>query len=246
MHGCSAAAALATHPCLPSPRRAQEVALDYIGKRGSTIGATRDARIQYARELLQKELLPHIGMEEFCETKKAYFFGYVVHRLLLVALGRREEDDRDHYGNKRLDLGGPLLANLFRQLFRRARHRAGLGGSGRQPAREPPGHSGKPMGQLQAAAGITLRATCIMSVGGPVCPVQEAEQGCAGVRAKVCRQGQGHQPHLGNQQGHNHARSEVRRGERIRELSSTSPSRSDGRALHASAGIRWRPATGAW
>lgn len=35
-----------------------------------------------------------------------------------MALGRREEDDRDHYGNKRLDLGGPLLANLFRQLFR--------------------------------------------------------------------------------------------------------------------------------
>lgn len=53
-----------------STARNQEVALDYIGKRGSTIGATRDARIQYARELLQKELLPHIGMEEFCETKK--------------------------------------------------------------------------------------------------------------------------------------------------------------------------------
>mgnify|MGYP001811012593 CR=1 FL=1 len=51
-------------------------------------------------------------------TPQAYFFGYVIHRLLLVALGRREEDDRDHYGNKRLDLGGPLLANLFRQLFR--------------------------------------------------------------------------------------------------------------------------------
>lgn len=46
------------------------MALDYIGKRGSTIGATRETRIQYARELLQKELLPHIGMEEFCETKK--------------------------------------------------------------------------------------------------------------------------------------------------------------------------------
>jgi DNA-directed RNA polymerase II subunit RPB2 len=36
-----------------------------------------------------------------------------------VALGRREEDDRDHYANKRLDLGGPLLASLFRQLFRK-------------------------------------------------------------------------------------------------------------------------------
>jgi len=39
--------------------------------------------------------------------------------LLLCSLGRRPEDDRDHYGNKRLDLGGPLLAQLFRQLFRK-------------------------------------------------------------------------------------------------------------------------------
>ncbi|GAB4814750.1 hypothetical protein N2152v2_001796, partial [Parachlorella kessleri] len=101
------------------PIQSQEVALDYIGKRGSTIGATKDKRIQYARDLLQKELLPHIGIEPFCETKKAYFFGYIIHRLLLVALGRREEDDRDHYGNKRLDLGGPLMANLFRALFRK-------------------------------------------------------------------------------------------------------------------------------
>jgi DNA-directed RNA polymerase II subunit RPB2 len=43
----------------------------------------------------------------------------MVQRLLLVHLGRREQDDRDHYANKRLDLGGPLLANLFRQLFRK-------------------------------------------------------------------------------------------------------------------------------
>lgn len=50
---------------------------------------------------------------------QAYFFGYMVQRLLLVALGRRDEDDRDHYANKRLDLGGPLLASLFRQLFRK-------------------------------------------------------------------------------------------------------------------------------
>ena len=38
---------------------------------------------------------------------------------MLVALKRRKEDDRDHYANKRLDLGGPLLAQLFRQLFRK-------------------------------------------------------------------------------------------------------------------------------
>jgi hypothetical protein len=39
-------------------------------------------------------------------------------RLMLVALSRRHEDDRDHYSNKRLDLGGPLLAGLFFTLFR--------------------------------------------------------------------------------------------------------------------------------
>ncbi len=50
-----------------------QVALDYIGKRG---------------EILQRELLPHVAIGEFSETKKAYYFGYMVHRLLLVCLSR--------------------------------------------------------------------------------------------------------------------------------------------------------------
>lgn len=75
--------------------------------------------MRYAREILQKELLPHVGILEFTETKKAYFFGYMIHRLLLAALKRRECDDRDHFGKKRLDLGGPLLGMLFRGLFRK-------------------------------------------------------------------------------------------------------------------------------
>jgi len=97
----------------------RDVALDYIGKRGSVVGLTRDKRIEYARDILQKELLPHAGVNRDGETKKAFFLGYMVHRTLLCALGRRPQDDRDHYGNKRLDLAGPLLASLFRQLFRR-------------------------------------------------------------------------------------------------------------------------------
>jgi DNA-directed RNA polymerase II subunit RPB2 len=53
------------------------VALDYIGKRGATVGVTREKRIKYAKEILQKEMLPHVGVGEFCETKKAYYFGWV-------------------------------------------------------------------------------------------------------------------------------------------------------------------------
>jgi DNA-directed RNA polymerase II subunit RPB2 len=94
-----------------------EVALDYIGKRGPTIGATKDQRIQTAKTILKEEFLPHVSTDAFCETQKAYFFGYMIHRLMSSVLGRRHYDDRDHYGNKRLDLAGPLLGNLFRQLF---------------------------------------------------------------------------------------------------------------------------------
>ncbi len=60
------------------------MALDYIGKRGSAIGVPRDKRMQYAREILQRELLPHVAIGEYCETKKAYFYGYMIHRLLLA------------------------------------------------------------------------------------------------------------------------------------------------------------------
>lgn len=95
----------------------REVALDFIGKRGNSQGVTRDKRIKYARDIMQKELLPHISQVEGSETRKAFFLGYMVHRLLQCALGRREVDDRDHFGKKRLDLAGPLLAGLFRMLF---------------------------------------------------------------------------------------------------------------------------------
>lgn len=98
----------------------QNVALDYIGKRSAPVGTPREKRIKMARELLAKEVLPHIGTQEFCETKKGYFVGYIVQRLLLVALGRKPADDRDHYGKKRMDLSGPLLASLFRTLFKKA------------------------------------------------------------------------------------------------------------------------------
>ncbi|KAE9974425.1 DNA-dependent RNA polymerase II [Venturia inaequalis] len=105
-------------PCLEEAFVIQEreVALDWIGKRGSQAGGM-EKRLRYARDILQKEFLPHISQKEGSETRKAFFLGYIVHRLLQVALGRREEDDRDHFGKKRLDLAGPLMAMLFRQMF---------------------------------------------------------------------------------------------------------------------------------
>lgn len=97
----------------------REVALDFIGKRGSAVGITKEKRLRYAQDILQKEMLPHITTSEGFETRKAFFLGYMVNRLLLCALERRDPDDRDHFGKKRIDLAGPLLAGLFRMLFKR-------------------------------------------------------------------------------------------------------------------------------
>lgn len=55
----------------------QGVALNFIGSRGARPGVTKEKRIKYAREILQKEMLPHIGVSDFCENKKAYFLGLV-------------------------------------------------------------------------------------------------------------------------------------------------------------------------
>ncbi|KAF2677072.1 RNA polymerase II second largest subunit [Lentithecium fluviatile CBS 122367] len=95
----------------------RESALDFIGKRGTSQGATKDKRLKFAKDVIQREFLPHISQKEGQDTRKAFFFGYMIHRLLQCVLGRRDEDDRDHFGKKRLDLAGPLIANLFRILF---------------------------------------------------------------------------------------------------------------------------------
>ena len=51
------------------------MALNFIGVRGAKPGVAREKRIHYAKDILQKELLPHVGISSFCETKKAYFLG---------------------------------------------------------------------------------------------------------------------------------------------------------------------------
>lgn len=103
--------------CIEYP--AQDLCLDYIGKRGPTVGAPREKRILYAKELLKKEVLPHMGTTAGVESKKSYFIGYMIHRLLLAELGRIKEDDRDHFGKKRLDIAGPLMASSFSTYFRK-------------------------------------------------------------------------------------------------------------------------------
>ena len=42
------------------------------------------------------------------------FLGYMANKLVKGSLGVINEDDRDYYGKKRLDMAGSLLGNNFR------------------------------------------------------------------------------------------------------------------------------------
>ena len=51
------------------------------------------------------------------KEQRIYFLGYMANELLQTSFGWRPQDDRDSYMNKRIDLTGTLLNNLFRNYF---------------------------------------------------------------------------------------------------------------------------------
>lgn len=67
----------------------------------------------FATDILSSDLFPHCKTQ----TQKIYFLGYMTLRLIKCSLGILKQDDRDSYMNKRIDLTGALLNNLFRNYF---------------------------------------------------------------------------------------------------------------------------------
>ena len=70
-------------------------------------------KVEFTQDVLDNDLFPHC----YTKTQKIYFLGYMVKKLLLASLGHIPTDDRDSYINKRIDLTGTLLNNLFRNYF---------------------------------------------------------------------------------------------------------------------------------
>jgi DNA-directed RNA polymerase II subunit RPB2 len=70
-------------------------------------------KLNFTLDVLNNDLFPH------CETlpQKIYFMGYMTNKLLTTAFIIKKQDDRDSYLNKRVDLTGVLLNNLFRNYF---------------------------------------------------------------------------------------------------------------------------------
>lgn len=100
----------------------QENALLYIANMSIFSVDTRDkdCRLQLAKTLLYKYFVPHIPLtNENVQIHKILHLAYMTKQLLLCMLGKRDADDRDYLGNKRVDCAGTLMHVLFKQAFLR-------------------------------------------------------------------------------------------------------------------------------
>ena len=68
---------------------------------------------EFAHEVLHNDLFPHCNTA----TQRLFFLGYMANKLLRAFFEINKQDDRDSYLNKRVDLTGALLNNLFRNYF---------------------------------------------------------------------------------------------------------------------------------
>ena len=93
--------------------KTEEDALDNIAKK-IPLPQPREIRIERAKEILDRYLLPHLGTKKEDRIYKAYNLCKMLKKFILVSTGKIDTDYKDHYMNKRLKMSGDLLADLFR------------------------------------------------------------------------------------------------------------------------------------
>lgn len=93
----------------------KQEALDELGKHIKI--AQKESRIERATRLMDKYFLPHLGQTPETRIDKALFLCKAIGKLIKLHLGKIEEDDIDHYSNKRIKLSGDLLEILFRSIL---------------------------------------------------------------------------------------------------------------------------------
>ena len=93
----------------------QEQALNWLGGHTNT-WSVKSQKQNNVQEIINEELFPHIGGSEM-NYEKACFLAHMTRKVLWTSSQRLPTDDRDGYPNKRVDVPGFLLADLFRKTY---------------------------------------------------------------------------------------------------------------------------------
>lgn len=88
----------------------QTQALEFIGL------LTKWKTIDYAHEVLINYFMPQVG--EMNYRHKAFMLGYIVNKLVRVAAKIDSPTDRDSFCNKRVEVSGTMMYDLFREFYK--------------------------------------------------------------------------------------------------------------------------------
>ncbi|CAH1183423.1 unnamed protein product [Phaedon cochleariae] len=102
----------------------QDAALVYLGnkllaKRYAVSASKVKTPSDEARDLLMTTVLAHVPAEGYNFRLKAIYLGLMVKRVIEGQTDKKFLDDRDYYGNKRLELAGSLISLMFEDIFKR-------------------------------------------------------------------------------------------------------------------------------
>ena len=93
----------------------QEQALLWLAEH-TNIWSIKSQKQSSVHDSLSEELFPHIGGSDM-NYEKACFLAHMTRKVLWTSSKRLPTDDRDGYSNKRVDIPGFLLADLFRKTY---------------------------------------------------------------------------------------------------------------------------------
>ena len=93
----------------------KELALAWMGEHTNT-WSVKSQKQSNVQDILSEELFPQIGGAEM-NYEKACFLAHMTRKVLWTSSQRLPTDDRDGYPNKRVDIPGFLLADLFRKTY---------------------------------------------------------------------------------------------------------------------------------
>ncbi|KAE9419637.1 hypothetical protein Angca_005083, partial [Angiostrongylus cantonensis] len=101
---------------ITSKVKVRKYGFPYGGSSSSNISVPKEHE---AVDFLSTSMFCHIPCNDGNFKMKAIFLGLMIRRLIQAELGECDLDDRDFYGNKRLELAGSLLSLLFEDVLKR-------------------------------------------------------------------------------------------------------------------------------
>ncbi len=96
----------------------QTKALEYIASKMKTSPLSKKNRVDEARDILVNVIICHIPVYRFNFRMKIIYMCIMLRRMIQAMNDKSALDDKDYYGNKRLEMAGQLLSLLFEDLFK--------------------------------------------------------------------------------------------------------------------------------